>query len=391
MSVFNNLPPQVRIFGVFFFYSFGIGGIYPRVGDIQLQMGVAEGALGLSLMGIAIGTLIALTFAAPFVERLGHRRTILFVVPAMTVFFAIATFAQDPVFLFAVLVPVGLCAGAVELVINVEADRTESLIGRRIMSRSHAFWSFGFFASGLFGAMCKQIGISAQIQLILTVPLVALGVWLFADRFRPAPLRAGGSTEATPRFARPTLAILVLVVMTLSAMVLEGAGADWSAIFMRNEFAVAPFFAGFAVAVGALAQALARFFADRFVERYSPQAVARTLFLVLGTGALLVTFAPHAAVALAGFAMMGVGTSAIFPLAMSAAAQRTDRPAAINVAALAQLSFVAFLFGPPLLGFVAQHFGIRASFGICLPLVVISLFTLPALSAGKTREAPAHG
>ncbi len=76
---------------------------------------------------------------------------------------------------------------------------------------------------------------------------------------------------------------------------------------------------------------------------------------------------------------MGVGTSAIFPLAMSAAAQRGDRSSAINVAALAQISFVAFLLGPPLLGGVAEQYGIRWSFGVCLPLIALSLLAAAAL------------
>ncbi|UXN74183.1 hypothetical protein N8D56_02560 [Devosia sp. A8/3-2] len=83
---------------------------------------------------------------------------------------------------------------------------------------------------------------------------------------------------------------------------------------------------------------------------------------------------------------MGVGTSAIFPLAMSAAAQRTDRPAAVNVAALAQISFVSFLLGPPLLGYIAEHFGIRWAFGIGLPLVALSLFAASALGAKPIRS-----
>jgi MFS family permease len=93
---------------------------------------------------------------------------------------------------------------------------------------------------------------------------------------------------------------------------------------------------------------------------------------VLGLGALLVTFAPAAPLALLGFVLLGVGTSVMFPLAMSAAAQRTDRPAATNVAALAQTSFVSFLMAPPLLGFVAEHWGIRWTFGLGLPLVLLS-------------------
>ena len=88
-------------------------------------------------------------------------------------------------------------------------------------------------------------------------------------------------------------------------------------------------------------------------------AVARILLGVLGAGVLIVFFAPSGWLALVGFAMMGVGTSVIFPLAMSAAAQLTDRPAPAKVASLAQVSFVAFLLGPPLLGYIAEYFGIR--------------------------------
>ena len=98
-----------------------------------------------------------------------------------------------------------------------------------------------------------------------------------------------------------------------------------------------------------------------------------------GTAHALVLLAPHPALALLGFGLIGVGTSAMFPLAMSAAAQRTDRAPATNVAALAQISFVAFLLGPPLLGYVAEHFGIRWSFGITLPLVALAWWACTAL------------
>jgi MFS family permease len=151
-------------------------------------------------------------------------------------------------------------------------------------------------------------------------------------------------------------------------------------------FDAAPFVSGLAVATGALAQGATRYVADRFVERHSPLAIARTLLGVLGVGTLMVTWAPASAVALLGFALMGVGTSVMFPLAMSAAAQRTDRPAATNVAALAQISFVSFLLGPPLLGFVAEHWGIRWAFGVGLPLVVLSVLLSPILRGA--RQSP---
>jgi MFS family permease len=215
-------------------------------------------------------------------------------------------------------------------------------------------------------------------------------VMLTLGRFDPAPMRTGGSTDDAPRFAAPTLGILALVCVTLAAMVMEGAYMDWSAIFMTKVFISSPFLAGMAVALGAGAQAVTRLFADRFVERYSPTGVARTLLSIVGVGVLFVFFAPSQWVALIGFALLGIGTSAIFPLAMSAAAQRTDRPAAINVAALAQTSFVTFLLAPPILGFIAEHFGIRWSFGIGMPFVILSFVMAGVLGlrpAAKTVPA----
>jgi cyanate permease len=288
--------------------------------------------------------------------------------------------------LFIALLPAGLCIGAIEIVVNLEADRVEHHGGRRIMNRAHAFWSMGFFSAGLIGAGLSQAGVSPQWHLAAMVPVVAAATTLLLGRFEAAPRRSGGSSAAAAHVARPTLAIGLLVVVCLSALVLEGAGAEWSAIYMRDVFGVPPFVAGAAVAVGALAQALTRFFADAFVERHRPVRVARVLLTILGAGALLVFAAPAPWVALLGFGVMGVGSSAIFPLAMSAAAQRTDRPAASNVAALAQISFVAFLLGPPLLGFVAEHWGIRWSFGLGLPLVALSLLAAAALAPQRPQR-----
>ena len=381
-----DLPPQQRVYGGFFVYSFCMGSLPPRLPDLQRMMQIEEGALGFGLIGAAAGTLVSLSFFGPILERIGYRRSILTLIPLLALLYAIASFAGGPLSFFLLLFPVGIVIGGIEIILNLEADRTEHMIGHRIMNRAHAFWSFGFFSAGIISALVAQSGLSPQIHLFLMVPLVIVGVALILGRFDPAPHRTGTSDEKPPHFAVPTTAIMVLVAVTLSAMIMEGAGIDWAAIYMRDVFAVSPFLSGFAVALGAGAQAVTRFFADPFVERYSPTAVSRVLLGVLGVGVLLVFFAPSDWLALVGFALMGVGTSVIFPLAMSAAAQLTDRPAPTNVASLAQISFVAFLLGPPLLGYVAEHFGIRWSFGIGLPLVILSFVCAGALGTKPLKH-----
>jgi len=379
----RDLPPERRVYAAFFLYAFAMGGIFPRLPEIQRGLGVAEGAFGIALIGTACGTMVSLSLAAPAIERIGHRNALHTLTALLPLLYAVASLASGAVIFFALLVPAGLCIGALEIVVNLEADRVEHRSGRRIMNRAHAFWSAGFFVAGIIGAVLSQAGISPQWHLGLMMPLVWLGLALLLGRFDAAPHRTTAHGAAPKRFARPTSGVMALVVVTLSAMVLEGAGADWSAIYMRDVFGAVPFVAGLAVAIGAFTQGTTRFFADRFVERHQPVAVARVLLGVLAAGTLVVFLAPSSGLALVGFALMGVGTSAIFPLAMSAAAQRTDRAAATNVAALAQFSFVAFLLGPPLLGYVAQAFGIRWSFGVALPLVALSFVAASALRSRR--------
>lgn len=384
-----RLPPHRQVFAAFFLYAFSFGGFFPRLAELQLSMDVTEGELGLGLVGAACGTLFSLSFAGRPIERIGHRRTLLVLVPLLPVFYALAAHARGPLALFLCLLPAGLCIGAVELVVNLEADRVEHQGGRRIMNRAHAFWSFGFFGAGLLGALAARLAIPPHWHLAAVVPLTALLALLLLGRFDDAPQRSGGSTEPAHRFARPTMAIMGLVLFSLSGLVLEGAGIDWSAIYMRDTFGTAPVFGALAVTCVALAQGSARYVADRFAERHSPLVIARMLLGVLGLGTLLVTVAPAAPLALAGFAMIGIGTSVMFPLAMSAAAQRSDRPAATNVAALAQISFVSFLLAPPLLGIVAEHWGIRWAFALGLPLVLLSATltsTLRGAPSGNTRS-----
>jgi MFS family permease len=144
------------------------------------------------------------------------------------------------------------------------------------------------------------------------------------------------------------------------------------------------------LALFAFFMAVMRLLADPVVERFGPRNVAMVLLGLASIGVLMVGYAPLPGVALAGFALMGIGCSAVYPLAVSAAAQRTDRPAAVNVAALGQVSFVVFFLAPPLLGFVAEYLGIRNSYLVCLPLLLAGLWA-SSFALGKRKIQAPHG
>jgi len=213
---------------------------------------------------------------------------------------------------------------------------------------------------------------------MLVVAVIA-GLVIFSG-LENAPPRRDTHAGKMPLIAFPTIGLLPLCLIGAAPLLVEGAGIDWSAIYMRDVFAVEPFVGGLSITIFSLCMALARLFMDPVIERYSPRVVAGALLGIAAIGLIIVGAAPHPYFALFGFMLMGLGASSVYPLAVSAAAQRTDRPAAVNVASLGQMTFVVFFLGPPLLGFVAEGFGIRVSYFVVVPLVVAALFAVRALA-----------
>jgi MFS family permease len=383
------IAPQHRIYASFFFFAVTTGALMARLPDIQVQFGLSEGQLGLTMIGMAIGSLLSLTFGPPIVEKLGFRTTAFITVLGPALLFATIPWLPSAPFMFAVLFLAGICSGALEINLNVEIDRLETHTGGRFMNRAHGFWSVGFFITALFGAMIRQSGLTTNWHLfIVAVIVVAIAGWLiYGATSAPKPIRA--TDGETHRFAFPTLGLLPLCLIGFAAFLVEGAGIDWSAIYMRDVFAVEPLVGGMSLTIFAFFMSVIRLTADPIVARYGSRNVAMVMLAVASAGALLVSLAPTPELALLGFALMGAGCSAVYPLAVSAAAQRTDRPAAVNVAALGQVSFVVFFLAPPLLGFVAEFFGIRASYLVCLPLLIAGLWASSFALASKHSLAKA--
>lgn len=378
-----KLKQQHTVFFAFFIYALALGSLFSRIGEVQSALGISKGTLGLALVGIPAGAQISLMFGSRIAERLGFKFFAVLAPGVIALAQTLATASPSAVGFFAALFVAGLVIGANEIVINLEADRTEALLGRRFMNRAHAFWSFGFFAAGFLGAGLAGAGLSPTLHLAVVTVGVSVASFTVLRHHVPAPARKQDDATS-PIFARPTAAILLLVVLTLPAMLMEGASFDWSVIYMRDIFDATPFVGAAALATAAFSQSMARFFADGVVDRFGPTAVARGMLILLGAGVLLVSSASFPAMAFLGFVLIGLGNSGLFPLAMSAAAQRTDRPAAVNVAALAQFSFIIFLAAPPILGAIAEVISIRASFGLGLPLVVAGWLAVKSLRPAES-------
>jgi MFS family permease len=379
------LKPHHRLYICFFLFSAITGAMYSRMPDIQRALQVNEAQLGLTLIGAAIGSLISLTLSSPLIEKLGSQTTAYITVIGSVAGFASIAFITYAPLAFLVLFIAGLLAGAMEINLNVQIGRLEVLMGRSLMSRAHGFWSIGFFVTSLVAAGIRQVGISAPWHLGGVLALDIIAALYVISGITTAPIPPSRDTEKPPLIALPTLALLPLCLIGIAAFLVEGSGVDWSTIYMRDVFKSEPFVGGLGLTLFTFFMSVARLYIGPVVDHFGPRRVVTVMLGIAIVGLFAVWLAPHPYVALTGFALLGAGASAIYPLVVSAAAQRTDRSASANVAAVGQISFVIFFLGPPILGFVANYIGIRWSYVVCLPLVIGSIF---AVSALPTRAQP---
>jgi MFS family permease len=247
-------------------------------------------------------------------------------------------------------------------------------------------------AGAIIGAGFAEFAIATDRHLLM-VGLIALAPAVALARALP-PLRPEAIAAAgrQPVLSLPSRAMIGLAVFAFGVILAELATRTWAAVFMREAIGASPAATGLGYGAFSLAMATGRFLGDRGTERLGPVALARGCCIAAIVGAIAVATAPTSAIAILGLAVLGVGVSVGYPLAVTATAERDDRPAATNVAALALAAFSSSLVGPPLVGFVAEVAGLRAGLATMLPFVVASALLSAQLrrrETGSTLPTPA--
>lgn len=353
----------------------------PRIPDIQARLGLGPAELAFTLLGLPIGLILTMPFAGAIVARIGARSTVRYSLPAFLLAISLPGFSQHSLMLFAALLLAGIAMAMVELGMNIVADEIEKSDEVAIMSRCHGCWSLGMALGSLIGVGLAAAGLAPQLAVLLVAALVLpLGI-LVAGALPVVPLPDaaihGGKTSGV---FIPGALLFGICIVGLGSNLVEGSTADWSAVYLTQVFGADAASAGLGYSAYALLMAGGRFGGDWLRVRWGPVRVARACYTLATLGVMLVVFSPVYPLAIVGYALAGFGGSVGVPLAVSAAASLNDRPAASNVAFLTLVSLVGFLAGPPIVGFIAEGFGLRAGLGLLLlPVLIAGIFAAGTL------------
>jgi MFS family permease len=329
-----------------------------RIPDVREDLGLSKATLGVVLLGLSVGVLVALPVAGGLVPRLGSRRVLVLGLLLTVLSLPVVGLAGGPWALAAVLVLLGAGASAMDVAMNAQGAAVERTYGRSIMVGLHGAWSVGALLGALAGSFAagarwSVLGHFGAAAIVITAVTAVAMPWL---RVRD---RSGAAADG-PRLAWPHGALVPLALVALASTLGESTASDWSGVHLRDAVGVPAGRAPWGFVAFTAAMVVARLTGDLITRRLGPSRVVRLGGALAGAGFLLVGAVPTLPAALIGFAMVGLGVAPIVPLVFSAAA-RVGRSAGEGIAAVATVGYGGFLVGPPLIGLVAETVDLRVS------------------------------
>jgi MFS family permease len=387
------MSPRVATAGVFFVNGAGVGTLLPQVPFIRDHLHVSKGVIGLCLLAMTAGALVAMPIAGQLAHRRPSRQVVRAAVAVYPLALAFPLLAPTPVALAALLVIVGAANGFLDISMNAHAAAIERDRGRPIMSSMHGAWSIGGVAGGGAAALSAAAGIDPRLHLVAA----ALVLFVLGAIAGPRIGHADVMGEEGGGFALPPRGVLLLGVLAILVMLTEGAMNDWSTLYLREDLHTAAGVAAAGFALFSAGEAVGRFGGDWTRGRVGAERLLRggTALAGVALGGLLAAGEP--AVALLGLALVGLGVANGVPLLFSAAGRSAAPGPAI--AAVGTMGYVAFLGGPPFLGFLADGIGLPGALAtICAAAAVVVLLggrpyraERPAAAVGARTAAPRRG
>ena len=358
---------------VFFVVGFAFSAWAALVPFAKARAGLSDGALGLLLLCLGIGSIIAMPVTGASVAWFGCRRVL--AVAALAAAAALpflATLSALPA-LVAALMVFGAGLGGADVAMNVQAIIVERASGRSMMSGFHGMFSLG----GIAGAGGMALLLSAGASPLAAAMCVSLGI-AAALAVSAAHLLPYGAKKEGPAFAVPRGVVLLIGALCFVLFLAEGAVLDWSAVFLTSVRHMDAAYAGLGYAAFAATMTVGRLAGDRIVDRLGPRRVVLVGGLCAAAGFVAAVAAPSWEAALGGYALVGVGCANIVPVLFSAVGRQDVMPENVAVPAISTLGYAGILAGPAGIGFLAHLLTLPVAF-----LTVAAMLVAVALSSRR--------
>lgn len=366
--------------------GFGFAAWLSRAPAVRTDLDLSTAGFGLLLLCLSASAVAALPLSGPLVHRLGPARAVL--LGSLSVAAGLLALAAGTASGLVPLAGVGLALTGMgtstwDVAMNVEGADVERQLGRTLMPRFHAGFSIGTVAGAGVGAAAAALRVPVHVQLVVTAALVAASVVVVVRQFLPqhAALAAEQKRSGALRAWREPRTLLIGLIV-LGFAFTEGTANEWLAITLVDGYGSSEVVGALGFGTFVTAMTAARMVGGPALERWGRAAVLRITAVLALAGLLLVVSGIGTAYALLGAVLWGAGASLGFPVGMSSAADDPLR-AAVRVSVVSSIGYTAFLAGPPLIGLLAEQFGVLRAL-----LVVVGALGLGLACSGAARPLP---
>lgn len=381
MQLTTTLPirsSRIAIGAIFFLAGLTFASWASRIPDVKTALELNEARLGLILFALPIGQMVSLPVAAWMISKAGSKSVVITAALLYPFTLTLASLAPTSYVLAIGLLLFGFFANLLNIAMNTQAVGVELLYGRSIMGSFHGLWSLGGFSGAILGGLFVSMDVPPTVHFSLIFLLSGLIV-LGGHRFTLAEGPKAGVGQRL--FTKPDKYILVLGLIAFFCMVCEGALADWSGVYFQKVVRAPEQLTTIGYIAFTSTMAGGRFLGDGLVTRYGVKNVLRFSGALIAGGLLVAILWPGVTSATAGFLLVGFGVSSVVPTAYGLAGRSKTMLASTALAAVSSISFLGFLVGPPVIGFIAQASSLRLSFAL---VALLGLGT--AFFAGKIKS-----
>jgi len=369
-----NKRNRIRIAVSLFFFCQGIAfaSWASRIPVIKERLHLSEGQLGTILLMLPVGQLATMALSGKLVTKYGSAKVLRIVPIAYALVLCSIAFAQNAWQLGAILFLFGVTGNMCNISVNTQGVATEQIYKKSIMTSFHGAWSIAGFTGALVGLLTMNLGLDTLPHFLIILAFVTANT-LINQRY----LVPGKSPQKEKRsfFSKPEGSLLQLGIIGFFSMATEGAMFDWSGVYFKEIVHAPEKFVVVGYASFMIMMAIGRFVGDGVIRKLGRKRTLQYSGILMFVGMMTSVVFPQFIVCTLAFMLVGIGVACNVPSIYSIAGQNKNVPSGVALAMVSSISYLGFLMGPPLIGYIAEVFSLRYSYGVfaCFGLLMVGM------------------
>jgi MFS family permease len=364
---------RFAIFVFYFLQGLCFASWASRIPDIKGSLGLDDASWGTILLMIPIGQICGMTLSGLLVSRIGSKRILPIAIIGYTLTLILIGLANSEYILIMCLIIFGFFGNFCNISVNTQGVTIESLYDKPIMASFHGGWSLAGLTGASIGLLMTVLHIQPFYHFVIIATLVVIG-FITNYKYLQPDLKKEKSKEEleAKKKTKPESFLYLLGLVAFCGMAAEGAMSDWSGLYLKDVVGISESLAPMGLTAYMITMATGRFFIDKATQKWGRQRVIQCGGLLISAGLFLSVAYPHPVVTLLAFMIIGLGTAGIVPSVYSIAGQKTKISTGMALTIVSSVSFLGFLMGPPLIGYISHATNLRISyaviglFGICI-------------------------